>query len=163
MSPKYQNNVLPELSVETPFRRTHKKLETRFLKIWFAECPVMTSLGILGKKWAFPILRDIAVYKVERFNQFLSSLPGITPKVLATRLRELERDGFIKKTVIKNNPPRIVQWSLTEKGIDTVPIGMMLAGFGAKWRADIVFSDKKPRMMNEIFTQEGMDFLKKYL
>src|SRR5690348_16472720 len=107
MSPKYENTGLRESFVETPFRRTRKKLETRFLKIWFAECPVMISLGVLGKKWAFPILRDIAVYKVERFNQFLSSLSGISPKVLATRLRELERDGFIKKTVIKNNPPRI--------------------------------------------------------
>ena len=123
----------------------------------------MISLGVLGKKWAFPILRELAVYKVERFNQFLASLPGISPKVLATRLRELERDGFIKKTVIKSDPPMVVHWSLTEKGIDTVPIGMMLAGFGAKWHADIVFSDKKPRVMNEIFNQEGMDFLKKYL
>lgn len=155
--------MLLESSVETPFRRTHKKLETRFLKIWFADCPVMISLGVLGKKWAFPILRELAVYKVERFNQFLASLPGISPKVLATRLRELERDGFIKKTVIKSDPPMIVHWSLTEKGVDTVPIGMMLAGFGAKWHADIVFSDKKPRVMNEIFNQEGMDFLKKYL
>ena len=132
----------------------------RFLKIRFADCPISTSLGVLGKKWAFQIIRDIAAFKVDRFNGLLESLPGISPKVLATRLRELEREGLIKKIVEKDDPPKIIRWTLTEKGIDTIPIEMMLTAFGSKWRADVVFDDKRPRKMHEIFDREAMDLLK---
>ena len=92
----------------------------RFLKVRFADCPISTSLGVLGKKWAFQIIRDIAAFKVDRFNGLLESHPGISPKVLATRLRELEREGLIKKIVEKDDPPKIIRWTLTEKGIDTI-------------------------------------------
>lgn len=102
----------------------------------------------------------MAGFKLDRFNQFLKSLPGISPKVLAVRLKELEREGFIKKTVEKQNRPMIVRWSLTEKGIDTIPIEMMLTALGSKWNANMVFGDKKPRKLHEIFDDEALDLLK---
>jgi DNA-binding HxlR family transcriptional regulator len=135
----------------------------RFLKVRFADCPISTSLGVLGKKWALLIIRDIAAFNVDRFNGLLDSLPGISPKVLATRLKELEREGFIKKIVEKKDPPKIVRWVLAEKGVDTIPIEMMLTAFGSKWRADVVFEDKRPRKMHEIFNREAMDLLRSEL
>lgn len=54
--------VVQEIALESEFRRTHKNLELRFLKVRFAECPVKTSLGVLGKKWALMILRDLSAY-----------------------------------------------------------------------------------------------------
>jgi DNA-binding HxlR family transcriptional regulator len=135
----------------------------RFLKVRFADCPISTSLGVLGKKWALLIIRDIAAFNVDRFNGLLDSLPGISPKVLATRLKELEREGFIKKIVEKKDPPKIVRWVLAEKGVDTIPIEMMLTAFGSKWRADVVFEDKRPRKMHEIFDREAMDLLRSEL
>lgn len=151
---------MQELISESEFSRTHKDLEMRFLKIRFADCPISSSLGVLGKKWALLIIRDMAGFKLDRFNQFLKSLPGISPKVLAVRLKELEREGFIKKTVEKPNRPMIVRWSLTEKGIDTIPIEMMLTAFGSKWNANMVFGDKKSRKLHEIFDDEAIDLLK---
>jgi DNA-binding HxlR family transcriptional regulator len=151
---------LQELISESEFSRTHKDLEMRFLKIRFADCPISSSLGVLGKKWALLIIRDMAGFKLDRFNQFLKSLPGISPKVLAVRLKELEREGFIKKTLEKQNRPMIVRWSLTEKGIDTIPIEMMLTAFGSKWNANMVLGDKKPRKLHEIFDDEAIDLLK---
>jgi DNA-binding HxlR family transcriptional regulator len=152
-----------ELVTETEYRRSHKNLKSRYVKVDFANCPVETSLGILGKKWTMAIIRDIGAYGVDRFNRLLKSLPGIPPKVLATRLKELEEESFLQKYVEKEVPPRIVRWSLTEKGIDAIRIGMMLGAFGSKWYADRVFEDKKPRGTSEVYSREGMELLMKDL
>jgi len=131
------------------------------LSVTFADCPVQASLGILGKKWTFLIIREISTYGRDRFSRILKALPGIPPKVLSTRLGELELEGFIQKYVEKSVPPKVVKWSLTEKGIDAVRVSMMLAGFGSRWYADTVFDDKRPRKMREIFNSEGMELLVK--
>ena len=88
-------------------------------------CPVKTSLGVLGKKWTMLIIRDIGVYKITRFNRLLESIEGITPRVLSMRLKELEKKGFIERAE-ENRSPIIVHWRLTEKGKDTLPILMQL-------------------------------------
>ena len=119
------------------------------------------SLGVLGKKWTIQIIRDIGVYERDRFSLLLKSLPSIPPKILATRLKQLEQQGFLTRYVEKSVPPMVVRWSLTEKGLDAIRIGMMLAAFGSKWNADTIFDDKRPRKMHEILNQEGMDLLVK--
>jgi DNA-binding HxlR family transcriptional regulator len=152
---------MQELSLESDFRRTHKNLEIRYLNFSFVDCPVQECIGILGKKWTILIVRDIAIYGRSRFNELIKSLPRIPPKVLADRLRQLEKEGFIKKDIQKSVPPKVVRWSLTEKGMDVFPIVMIFAGFGCKWNADRVFEDKKPRKMHEILDPEGMKLLMK--
>lgn len=131
------------------------------MSVNFADCPVQASLGVLGKKWTFLIIRDISTYGRDRFSRLIKTLPRIPPKVLATRLKELEREGFIQKHVEKSAPPKVIRWSLTEKGVDAVRVAMMLAGFGSRWHADTVFEDKRPRKMHEIFKREAMEFLMK--
>lgn len=150
---------LQTLSQETRFRRTHKPFQPKFINVEFADCPVEMGLDTLGKKWAMSIIRDIGVYSIDRFNMLLKSLPGIPSKVLATRLKQLEIDGFLTRYVERATPPQIVHWSLTEKGLDAARVGMMMAGFSCKWHADKVFDDKKPRKMHEVYNQEGMDLL----
>jgi len=127
----------------------------------FADCPVEISLGILGKKWTMAIIRDIGAYGVDRFNRLLKSLPGIPHKVLAMRLKQLEHEGFIKKYIEKSVPPKVIRWSLTEKGVDAIRIGMILGAFGSKWYADRVFDDKRPRKLSEVYSNEGIKFLMK--
>jgi DNA-binding HxlR family transcriptional regulator len=136
-------------------------LKSPFVKIDFANCPVETSLGILGKKWTMAIIRDIGAYGVDRFNRLRKSLPGIPPKVLATRLKELEQEGFTHKIVEKSIPPKIVKWALTDKGVDAIRVGMILGTFGSKWYADRVFDDKHPRTMSEIYSREGLELFMK--
>lgn len=96
------------------------------------------------------VLRDIGFLKVDRFNQILRTLPGLTPRVLSMRLRELEEEGFIKQVEVQKTP-MIVKWGLTPKGEDTLPILMGLIGFGSKWYSDVVFADKQPRTPAELF------------
>src|ERR1700688_3777661 len=88
-----------------------------------ANCPIATSLGVLGRKWTILILRDMTMMKKERFSEILKSTPGLTPRVLSNRLRELEREGMIEQ-IEKKKGPNLVRWALTEKGYDTVPIMM---------------------------------------
>ena len=118
----------------------------------FLQCPIRTSLGVLGKKWTMLILRDIGLLKIVRFNRILESIPGLTPRVLSWRLRELEDEGYIECVEGKGQSLMVV-WRLTEKGRDTMPILIQLTAFGSKWHADVVFEDKRPRSLNEIFPQ----------
>ena len=156
-----KESLLVQSLQESEFRRTHRNLKPRFVNVEFAECPVESSLDILGKKWSMLIIRDIGGYGIDRFSQLLRSLNGIPSKILATRLKQLEKGGFLIRTVEKGVPPKVVRWSLSEKGLDAARIGMMMAAFGCKWNADKVFDDKRPRKMHEIYNREGMDLLMK--
>ncbi|WP_148686143.1 winged helix-turn-helix transcriptional regulator [Candidatus Nitrosocosmicus hydrocola] len=113
-------------------------------------CPIRTSLGVLGKKWTMLIIRDIGFLKINRFNRILESIPGLTPRVLSMRLRELEKEEIIRCTQIKSEQTMVL-WNLTEKGKDILPILLMLTAYGSKWYSEHVFEDKKPRRLDEVF------------
>jgi DNA-binding HxlR family transcriptional regulator len=128
-------------------------------QVKFIACPIRTSLGILGKKWTILILRDIGFLRIDRFNRLLESITGLTPRILSIRLKQLEKEGFIERVEEKRSPIA-VRWRLTEKGKDTLPILMQLVAFGSKWYSNIVFEDKMPRKLNEIFPQpEAKEFI----
>lgn len=113
-------------------------------------CPVRASLEVLGRKWALLILRNIGLYRAERFNEMLRITPGLTKRVLAMRLRELEHGGFIAPVERGRN---FTRWGLTEKGTDALPILMALVQFGSKWYAGEVFADGRPRSLGEVFDE----------
>ncbi|HLU89359.1 MAG TPA: helix-turn-helix domain-containing protein, partial [Cyclobacteriaceae bacterium] len=60
--------------------------------------PVRDALDVISGKWKLLIVISIAAGN-ERFTDIQGSIPGITPKVLAKQLRELEQDQLIKRTV----------------------------------------------------------------
>jgi len=122
----------------------------------FAQCPIKTSLGVLGKKWTMLVLRDIGILGVDRFNRLLDSIPGLTPRVLSMRLKELEKEGFIQCIEEGKKSSMIVRWTLTEKGRDALPILLQFTVFGSKWHADVVFEDKTPRRPDELFQPKAM-------
>jgi DNA-binding HxlR family transcriptional regulator len=115
----------------------------------FTRCPVGITAGLLGKKWTMLILRDIGFRNIQRFNRLLESIPGITPRVLSLRLKELEKEGYIE--CVERKSSMLVRWALTEKGEDALPILMSFVAFGSKWYADQVFDDKRPRTLQDIF------------
>ena len=117
----------------------------------FSNCPIQTSLGVLGKKWTLLILRDIGLLKIDRFNRIVETLPGLPRKVLSTRLRELEKEGFIECSE-RRKSPMVVRWTMTQKGKDTLPILMRFIAFGSRWYPDRVFADRTPRTLSELFT-----------
>lgn len=121
------------------------------LKVEFKSCPVRASLGTLGKKWTLLILRNIGLYRAQRFNEMLKITNGLTKRVLSRRLRELKREGYIEEIV--GSGQNYPKWNLTEKGRDVLPILMTLVQIGSKYYPDQVYEDKKPRLLNDVFDE----------
>jgi DNA-binding HxlR family transcriptional regulator len=126
----------------------------------FAQCPIKTTLGILGKKWTMLVMRDIGILGVDRFYRLLDSIPGLTPRVLSMRLKELEKEGFIQRIKEGKKSSMVVRWILTEKGRDALPILLQFTAFGSKWHADVVFEDKIPRRPDELFQPKAIKLVR---
>lgn len=105
------------------------------------KCPISNAMDIIGKKFTLLILRNMMVYKQTRFNQFLSSIEGMNPKTLATRLRELERNGLVERKVFPDVPPR-VEYRLTERGLALRPVLEELAAFSVRQYPERIFAKK---------------------
>ena len=80
------------------------------------ECPVARTLNIVGDRWTVLVLRDLANGQ-RRFNDLLASLEGISPNLLADRLKRLEEHSMVERVFYSQNPPR-AEYHLTEKGSD---------------------------------------------
>ncbi|HVH15238.1 MAG TPA: helix-turn-helix domain-containing protein [Candidatus Angelobacter sp.] len=118
-------------------------------------CPIATSLGVLGKKWTLLVLRDIAMRDMGRYSQLMKGIPGITPRMLSARLKELEKHGMIVKTAYRKSA-KAVRWRPTDKGWDALPILFSYTAFGSKWFASTVFEDGKPRELSQVYPQRNL-------
>jgi DNA-binding HxlR family transcriptional regulator len=76
-------------------------------------------------------------------------------------LRELEKEGFIEY-IEKEKSPMVVRWALTEKGKVILPIFLQYTALGSKWHADVVFEDKTPRKLNELFRPNAIKIIQGY-
>jgi DNA-binding HxlR family transcriptional regulator len=83
-------------------------------------CPAEKTLAIIGGRWKLMILHELCA-GVSRFGELQRGLKGVSEKVLAQHLRELEKDGIIQRTVYAEVPPR-VEYSLTPSGKTLKPI-----------------------------------------
>jgi len=120
-------------------------------------CPVDTTFKILGKKFTVHIIRNIVLLDQSRFNQFLASIEGINPKTLSVRLREMEKEDLITRTIYPETPPR-VEYQITKKGEALKPIIMKMAEFSMKYCSKDVFKDGKPRTLKQVFGTRVMDY-----
>ncbi len=77
-------------------------------------CLVEATLRVIGAKWTLLILRDL-LEGTRRFSELQRSLEGVSPKCLSDRLKELEQEEIVIRTVYPEVPPR-VEYALTEKG-----------------------------------------------
>lgn len=84
------------------------------------ECPVATTVNLVGNKWKLLILRNI-LNGPQRFGELLKSLEGINPKVLTENLKQMETDGLLVRTVYDETPPK-VEYRLSELGESMRPI-----------------------------------------
>ena len=78
-------------------------------------CPVSPVVDIVFSRWTTPILWTLNEFGRQRFVELQRNIRTITPKVLTQRLRQMERDGLVHRTVHPVIPPR-VDYRLTELG-----------------------------------------------
>ena len=102
------------------------------------DCPVATTLQLIGNKWKMLILRNLLT-RPWRFNEMQRSIPGISQKVLTDNLRALEADGIITRTVYPEVPPR-VEYALSELGESMRPIINALETWGTGYQKVSCFS-----------------------
>jgi DNA-binding HxlR family transcriptional regulator len=91
-------------------------------------CPVRRTAQIIDGKWTTQIVRDLLSGK-RRYSELLAGLPGISPKILAARLRLLESHGLITKTVYAEVPPH-TEYELTALGLGLKDVIGAMARFG---------------------------------
>jgi len=95
------------------------------------QCPIEYILGLIGSKWAIPILRELFDGS-RRTHELLTALQGISSKTLMVRLRALEEHGLISRKIYAEIPPR-VEYSLTAKGREIQPILTIIYQLGKQW------------------------------
>ena len=91
-------------------------------------CPVETALDFLSGKWKARILWKLH-QQTMRFGELRRSLPGITEKMLAQQLRDLERTNLVTRKSYPEVPPK-VEYSLSEFGASLKPVLEMIANWG---------------------------------
>ncbi len=96
------------------------------------ECPVATTVSLIGSKWKLLIMRNLLV-RPWRFNELKNSLDGISQKVLTDSLRSMEEDGIITRTVYPEVPPR-VEYALSELGESMRPIIKSMEDWGNDYK-----------------------------
>ncbi|MBR1724876.1 MAG: helix-turn-helix transcriptional regulator [Ruminococcus sp.] len=96
------------------------------------DCPVATTVQLIGNKWKLLILRNLLV-RPWRFNELQKDLEGISQKVLTESLRSMERDGIVIRTVYAEVPPR-VEYSLSELGETLRPILDAMQAWGTEYK-----------------------------
>ena len=94
-------------------------------------CPVAEAAKLLGDKWTLIILRNLA-NGPRRFKELEQSGEGVSPSVLAARLRELEERGMVIRTSYNEIPPR-VEYRLDVKGQNALPVIEALRVYGSRW------------------------------
>ena len=92
---------------------------------------IRCSLAVIGDKWTGLIIGQLTDAP-KRFSELERELPGISPRTLSQRLTSLEEAKIITKKSYDKVPPHI-EYSLTEKGRDLLPILDQMATWGEKY------------------------------
>jgi DNA-binding HxlR family transcriptional regulator len=94
-------------------------------------CPVETTVSLLGSKWKLLILREL--FKgTKRFGELSRGVPGISQKMLTQQLRQMAEDNLVNRKVYPEVPPR-VEYSLTQIGESLKPILDAMHRWGTKY------------------------------
>lgn len=107
----------------------------------YPDCPIRNILTRISDKWSILVLFTLNQSALMRFNTLQKNIPDISQKMLTVTLRTLEEDGFVKRQVYAEVPPR-VEYSLTDRAISLLPhINSLIVW--AKENMDAILSDRK--------------------
>jgi len=95
-------------------------------------CPAFhRAVELIGRRWNGPIIRAL-LDGTERFGEIRSRIPGLTDRLLAQRLRELEREGVVERTCATATAT-VPHYTLTTKGHSLAPVIESITQWGATW------------------------------
>ena len=97
-----------------------------------SNCPLNAGIEIFGDKWTLLIIRDLMFFGKRYYGEFLCSGESISTNILADRLKTLEKEGIIRKESDGTHKQKI-RYSLTEKGIDLLPVIVEIGWWSEKY------------------------------
>src|SRR5215217_3889298 len=99
-----------------------------------AFCPTYHhAIELIGRRWTGAILRAMLSGEA-RFSDIASVVPGLSDRLLSERLKELEAEGIVKRTVVASTPVR-VDYALTEKGQALSEVIAAVSTWAEQWLA----------------------------
>ncbi len=97
-------------------------------------CTIYRTANFVGKRWTLVILLELYKgNKWKRYSQIKEKLPQITPKILSSRLKELEKEGLIAKKIDATSYPIKSEYTLTKSGEDFIPILKNIKKWSLRW------------------------------
>ena len=124
-------------------------------------CPINLTLELLGDKWSLLIIRDVIFGNRRHFRELLvKSEEGVASNILADRVKRLLEQGIITKASDPSHKQKTI-YSLTEQGIELLPVLAQMAGWGRKYLpvtkedsiAANLLDDGGPKMWNKFMSE----------
>lgn len=98
-----------------------------------SECPINAAVEVFGDRWTLIVLRDIVFGDRRYFRELqANSIEGIASNILADRLKRLVASGLLTREDVR--PGQRARYSLTEPGIQLVPVLAQLGSWGLRHR-----------------------------
>ena len=95
-------------------------VRTEVQNVLYPDCPIRNILARISDKWSILVLFTLNQSALMRFNALQKNIPDISQKMLTVTLRTLEEDGFVRRQVYAEVPPR-VEYSLTDRAVSLLP------------------------------------------
>ncbi|MDX3909143.1 MAG: helix-turn-helix domain-containing protein [Sphingobium sp.] len=134
---------------------------TQMLNEILNQCPLPNALEAMGERWSFMIMRG-AINGLKHFEEFQSNL-GIARNILANRLSRLVEKGILSREPMSCDR-RKIEYRMTEKGMDLLPMMVALRQWGEKWECCVeggpALHDKRdglPIQKMKIFAHDGRE------
>jgi DNA-binding HxlR family transcriptional regulator len=106
-------------------------MSTKLLKTRRSDCPIASTLDVVGDKWTLLVIRDIGLFGKHRNKDFQAADEGIPSNILASRLKQLVDQGLVEKRLYQAHPPRY-EYHLTKPGMELLPIVKSMAKWGVR-------------------------------
>lgn len=95
-------------------------------------CPAYShAMEIIGRRWTGAIIRSMLT-GASRYSEIIAAVPGLSDRLLSERLKELETEGIVERTVTPSTPVRI-DYALTEKGLALASVVREVASWAERW------------------------------
>ena len=105
-------------------------------------CYFQLATMIIGGKWKPKVLFHLAQNEIVRFGALRRGVYGISEKMLIQSLKELEKDGLVRRKVYRQVPPK-VEYSLTDMGRSFIPILNAMYDWGKSYASYLVAKESR--------------------
>lgn len=94
-----------------------------------SDCPINFALQTFGDAWSLLVIRDLMFTERRTYTDFLSAEEGMATNILATRLKQLQANGLIRK----RGAGRGAEYALTKMGLDLLPVMLDLIAWSGRY------------------------------